>query len=100
MQNAVIFLTCIKRPFAITTFVLSIFEWPLDTGFTIVDIDVCLPTTNSRRAIVSMNMLSTGKQLTEKLLNAMISLRQDKSKSDRIKISQFKKVLKINCWKK
>ena len=37
-----------------------------------------------------MNMLSTGKQLTEKLLNAMISLQQDKSKSDRIKILQFK----------
>ena len=26
---------CIKLPFVIKTFVLSIFEWPLKTGFTV-----------------------------------------------------------------
>ena len=30
-----IFLTFIKLPLAIKTFVLSIFEWPLKTGFTV-----------------------------------------------------------------
>ena len=28
--------TFIKLPFAINTFVLSIFEWPLKTGFTVI----------------------------------------------------------------
>ena len=39
MQNAprhsAILSTFIKLPFAIKIFVLSIFEWPLKTGFTI-----------------------------------------------------------------
>ena len=30
------FLTCIKPPFVIKIFVLSIFEWPLKTGFTVL----------------------------------------------------------------
>ena len=29
-------LTCIKLPFAIKIFVLSIFEWPFYTGFTVL----------------------------------------------------------------
>ena len=41
MQNAprehsAILLTFIKLPFVIKTFVLSFFEWPLKTGFTII----------------------------------------------------------------
>ena len=40
MQNAprehsAIFLTFIRLPFVFKTFVLSIFEWPLKTGFTV-----------------------------------------------------------------
>ena len=33
-----ILLTFIKLPFAIKTFVLSIFEWPLKTGFTVLEV--------------------------------------------------------------
>ena len=44
MQNAprehsAILLTFIKLPFVFKTFVLSIFEWPLKTGFTVFDIN-------------------------------------------------------------
>ena len=31
--------TCIMLPFVIKTFVLSIFEWPLKTGFTVYSIN-------------------------------------------------------------
>ena len=34
-EHSAILLTCIKLPFAFKTFVLSIFEWPLKTGFTV-----------------------------------------------------------------
>ena len=34
-EHSAILSTCIKLPFAIKTFVLSIFEWPLKTGFTV-----------------------------------------------------------------
>ena len=34
-EHSAIFLTCIKLPFVIKIFVLSIFEWPLNTGFTV-----------------------------------------------------------------
>ena len=34
-EHSAILLTCIKLPFAIKTFVMSIFEWPLKTGFTV-----------------------------------------------------------------
>ena len=42
MQNAprehsAILSTFIKLPFVFKTFVLSIFEWPLKTGFTVTD---------------------------------------------------------------
>ena len=33
-EHSAILSTCIKLPFAIMTFVLTIFEWPLKTGFT------------------------------------------------------------------
>ena len=36
-EHSALLLTFIKLPFAINnTFVLSIFEWPLNTGFTVV----------------------------------------------------------------
>ena len=34
-EQSVILSTCIKLSFVIKTFVLSIFEWPLKTGFTV-----------------------------------------------------------------
>ena len=34
-EHSAILLTCIKLPFSITTFVSSIFKWPLKTGFTV-----------------------------------------------------------------
>ena len=39
IQSAVL-LTFIKLPFVIKIFVLSIFEWPLKTGFTIQCVDL------------------------------------------------------------
>ena len=36
LEHSAIPLTFIKLPFAIKTFVLSIFKWPLKTGFTVV----------------------------------------------------------------
>ena len=34
-EHSAILLTCITLPFVIKIFVLSIFEWPLKTGFTV-----------------------------------------------------------------
>ena len=34
-EHSAILLTLIKLPFSIKTFVLSIFKWPLKTGFTV-----------------------------------------------------------------
>ena len=34
-EHSAILSTCIKLPFVINIFVLSIFEWPLKTGFTV-----------------------------------------------------------------
>ena len=34
-EHSAILLTFIKLPFSITAFVLSIFKWPLKTGFTV-----------------------------------------------------------------
>ena len=34
LEHSAILLTCIKLPFSIKTFVLSISKWPLKTGFT------------------------------------------------------------------
>ena len=36
LEHSAILLTFIKLPFVLKTFVLSIFEWPLKTGFTVV----------------------------------------------------------------
>ena len=36
-EHSAILLTCIKLPFVIKIFVLSIFEWPFYTGFTVLD---------------------------------------------------------------
>ena len=38
-EHSVILLTFIKLPFVIKTFVLSIFEWPFYTGFTVFKLD-------------------------------------------------------------
>ena len=38
-EHSTIFLTFIKLPFVIKNFVLSIFEWPFYTGFTILLLD-------------------------------------------------------------
>ena len=35
-EHSAILLTFIKLPFVIKTFVLSIFEWPFYTGFTVI----------------------------------------------------------------
>ena len=40
-EQSTILLTCIELPHGFKTFVLSIFEWPLKTGFTVV-VHVCL----------------------------------------------------------
>ena len=34
-EHSAILLICIKQPHGFKTFVLSIFEWPLKTGFTV-----------------------------------------------------------------
>ena len=38
LEHSAIFLTFIKLPFAIKIFVLSIFEWPFYTGFTVAGV--------------------------------------------------------------
>ena len=35
LEHSAVFLTCIKLPYGFKTFVLSILEWPLKTGFTV-----------------------------------------------------------------
>ena len=37
MQHSAILLTFLKLPFVIKIFVLSIFEWPFYTGFTVFE---------------------------------------------------------------
>ena len=41
-EHSAVLLTCIKIPHGFKTFVLSIFEWPLKTGFTVDSISQCL----------------------------------------------------------
>ena len=36
-EHSAILSTCIKLPFVMKSFVLSIFEWPLKTGFTVIN---------------------------------------------------------------
>ena len=40
--HSAILLTIIKLPFVMKIFVLSIFEWPFYTGFTVIPITICL----------------------------------------------------------
>ena len=40
-EHSAILSTFIKLPFAIKSFILSIFEWPLKTGFTVFSLYVC-----------------------------------------------------------
>ena len=39
LEHSAILLTFIKLPFVIKIFILSIFEWPFYTGFTVLDQD-------------------------------------------------------------
>ena len=41
-EHSAILSTCIKLPFVINIFVLSIFDWPLKTGFTVCCLTLCL----------------------------------------------------------
>ena len=41
-EHSAILLTCFKLPFVIKIFVLSIFEWPLKSGFTVCCLTLCL----------------------------------------------------------
>ena len=43
-EHSAILSTCIKLPHGFKTFVLSIFEWPLKTGFTVMHKPACLAT--------------------------------------------------------
>ena len=40
MEHSAILLTCIKLPFVLKIFILSIFEWPLKTGFTVNSVNL------------------------------------------------------------
>ena len=42
--HSAVLLTCIKLPHSFKTFVFSIFEWPLKTGFTVCFVLSCLIT--------------------------------------------------------
>ena len=46
VEHSAILLTFIKLPFVIKIFVLSIFEWPFYTGFTVMDIHIHSPLLN------------------------------------------------------
>ena len=47
-EHSSILSTCIKLPFVIKIFVLSIFEWPFNTGFTVYQtVDKVLNITSS-----------------------------------------------------
>ena len=39
-EHSAILSTFIKQPFVIKSFVLSIFEWPFYTGFTVLTVDI------------------------------------------------------------
>ena len=38
LEHSAIHFTFIKLPFSVKTFVLSVFKWPLKTGFTVIRI--------------------------------------------------------------
>ena len=57
-EHSAILLTCIKLPHGFKTFVLSIFEWPLKTGFTVYDNS---PSTKLAKAAVHMLLAHSSK---------------------------------------
>ena len=54
-EHSAILSTFIKLPFAIKTFVLSIFEWPFKTGFTGCEY-VCVIESNNDRELMSLRL--------------------------------------------
>ena len=40
MEHSAVLLNCIELPHGFNAFVLSIFEWPLKTGFTVLAVSV------------------------------------------------------------
>ena len=63
-EHSAILSTFINLPFVIKTFVLSIFEWPFYTGFTVNEL--CM-----RQGLINMELLSIRKKLS-KLTNFSI----------------------------
>ena len=57
-EHSAILLTCIKLPFVIKTFVLSFFEWPFYTGFT-----VCCTCTCNLLGLGVFNIVKCGSAL-------------------------------------
>ena len=41
-EHSIVLLNCIELPHGLKTFVLSIFEWPLKTGFTVQCLTLCM----------------------------------------------------------
>ena len=64
-----ILLTYIKLPHGFKTFVLSIFEWPLKTEFTVYDYPACKKL-NKLRKKIDMNVLLVFSKELNKLNNA------------------------------
>ena len=54
-EHSAILSTSIKLPFVIKIFVLSIFEWPLKTGFTVFSSTVTVKISKSLRSLKSNN---------------------------------------------
>ena len=52
-EHSAINLTCIKLPFSIKTLFLSIFKWPLKTGFTVSSLNLTVPPFSVLRKILS-----------------------------------------------
>ena len=52
-EHSAILLTFIKLPFALKTFVLSIFEWPLKTGFTVISESTVFDPDQARHSVRS-----------------------------------------------
>ena len=57
-KHSAILLTFIKLPFSIKTFVLSIFKWPLKTGFTVhLNFHLCLEENTFTHTIVDLTVI-------------------------------------------
>ena len=73
-EHSAIFSTFIKLPFAIKIFVLSIFEWPLKTGFTAVESTIYLITGDSQDFMSwFLNALHSALNGTKKLSSSVIN---------------------------